>query len=229
MFIERSMVRKVLTIGPDRAILEARDLMHRAEVHSLPVVDEDNRLLGIVTDRDVRSALPSICLSEDEVSRQRDRVARLKVRDIMTQDPVTVVPEQTLQDALVLVLQLHVGALPVVDREKRVVGIVSLRDILGALVEVLGIKEPGVLLCIVAKDRQGQMKAIVDAITEEGIRTGSILVATHWEEGKRAFFPYLLTKNVGRVKKKLEGLGFTLVNPADWYMAHAAKGRKEER
>ena len=52
-------------------------------------------------------------------------------------------------------------------------------------------------------DKQGQTKVIVDAITEEGIPFGSILLARHWQEGKRAVFPYLLTTNVARVKRKL--------------------------
>jgi acetoin utilization protein AcuB len=61
------------------------------------------------------------------------------------------------------------------------------------------------------------MKRIVDAITEEKIRFGSVLVARGWEKGKRAFFPYLFTHNTMRIKKKLEGSGFTLINPLELY------------
>ena len=110
------------------------------------------------------------------------------------------------------------GALPVVDRDGKVAGIVSLRDLLRAFTEVLGIDEPGMLLGIVADDQQGQMKRIVDTITEERIRFGSVLVSRHWEEGKRAFFPYLFTHNVLQLKKKLEALGFTFINPLEWYL-----------
>lgn len=62
------------------------------------------------------------------------------------------------------------------------------------------------------------MKKIVDAITEDNISFGSILVARYWEKNMRAVFPYLLTQNVGPVKRKLEKLGFTHLDPMKWYM-----------
>ena len=218
MFIDQSMIRKVITIDPEAGIDEAKEMMRRYRIHSLPVVSADRTLIGIVTDRDVRSAWPSDLFSVEEALRQKERSAELKIKDIMTADPVTVSPANTLQDALLLMQKIHVGALPVVDRDGKVAGIISLRDLLRAFTGVLGIDEPGMLLGIVADDRQGQMKRIVDAITEEKIRFGSVLVSRHWEEGKRAFFPYLFTHNVLQLKKKLEALGFTFINPLEWYL-----------
>jgi acetoin utilization protein AcuB len=218
MFIDQSMTRKVITIDPEAGILEAKEKMGRYQFHSLPVIDADRILVGIVTDRDVRSAWPSDLFSEEETLRQKDRLAQLKIKDIMTANPVTVSPANTLQDALLLMQRINVGALPVVDRDGKIVGIITLRDLLRAFTEVLGIDEPGMLLGIVGDDQQGQMKRIVDAITEEKIRFGSVLVSRHWEEGKRAFFPYLFTQNVLQLKKKLEALGFTFINPLEWYL-----------
>lgn len=218
MFIDQSMTRKVITIDPEAGIVEAKEKMRQYRIHSLPVVDSDRNLVGIVTDRDVRSAWPSDLFSAEEGLRQKERSAQLKIKDIMTADPVTVSPANTLEDALLLMQRVHVGALPVVDRDRKVAGIISLRDLLQAFTQVLGIDEPGMLLCIVADDVQGQMKRIVDAITEEKIRFGSILVSRYWEKGKRAFFPYLFTQNVLQLKKKLEALGFTFINPLEWYL-----------
>jgi acetoin utilization protein AcuB len=218
MFIQRSMTRKVITIHPEAGVIEARDLLQRHKIHSLPVVGLEGTLIGIVTDRDVRSALPATILSEAELGQLKERVAQLKVKDIMTTQVVTLSPHNTLEDALLLMQQIHVGALPVIDRDRKILGIIAFRDILRGFAEVLGIDEPGTLLCILADDRQGQMKRIVDAITEEKIRFGSVLVARGWEKGKRAFFPYLFTHNIVGIKKKLEGLGFTLINPLEMYL-----------
>jgi len=218
MFIERNMTRKVVTIHPEAGVLEARDRLQQYKIHSLPVIGPDGTLAGMVTDRDVRSALPSGILSEEELNRMKAGLAELKVQDIMTIPVVTVSPNNTLQDALLLMQKVHVGALPVVDRARKIQGIISVRDLLRGFTEVLGIEEPGTLLCILSDDQQGQMKRIVDAITEEKIRFGSVLVARGWEKGKRAFFPYLFTHNIVQIKKKLEGLGFTLINPLDWYL-----------
>jgi len=151
------------------------------------------------------------------------QLALLKVKDIMTRNVVTVSPMNTLEDALLLMQRTKVGAFPVLDLQGKLIGIISVRDLMRAFINVLGIEEPGTLLCILAEDKMGQMKRIVDAITEERIPFGSILVARYWEEGKRAVFPYLLTNNVARVKVKLEGLGFTLLNPMQWSLDQLPK------
>ncbi|MDA8306418.1 MAG: CBS domain-containing protein, partial [Deltaproteobacteria bacterium] len=100
-----------------------------------------------------------------------------------------------------------VGAFPVVDQQGRLRGIISVRDLMRAFVNVLGLRTPGVLVGIVVEDKLGQMKKIVDAISELGVSFGSILVARVWEEGKRAVFPYLLTTNIARVRKHLRDKG----------------------
>ena len=136
----------------------------------------------------------------------------------MSTDLITITPLDTIQDALLLVQKHKVGALPVVDDHRRLMGIVSVRDLLRAFINVLGIKESGSLLCILVDEKVGMMKAIVDAITEENVSFGSILVARHWEQDKRAVFPYLLTMNIAPIKRKLQQLGFVLVDPMDWYL-----------
>jgi len=226
MFIDKSMTTDVITIHPETSIAEASELLVRNRVRHLPIIDEDGKLLGIVTDRDIRSAMPSSVATGEEAERERERVAQRQVKDIMTTKVVTVSPMNTLEDALLLMQQTKVGGFPVVDAHGLLLGIISIRDLMRAFINVLGIEEPGTLLCIVVEDKIGQVKKIVDAITEERISFGSILVARYWEEGKRAVFPYLLTSNVARVKAKLEGLGFALLNPMQWNLDQLPKNKK---
>jgi len=144
-------------------------------------------------------------------------------REIMTENPLTISVYYTIQDTLLVMRQKRVGALPVIDEQGYLKGILSTRDLLSSFVNVMGIGEPGTLLCILAKEQQGQLKKIIDIITEEKISFGSILVARYWEEGKRAVFPYLLTNNVVTVKKKLKEKGYTLLDPMEWYMDQLPK------
>ena len=136
----------------------------------------------------------------------------------MTINPITLSPTSTLQDALLLIQENKVGVLPVVDEEGKLKGILSVRDLLRAFINVLGIGEPGTLLGILLEEKVGQLKKVVDAITEENISFGSVLVARYWDEDKRAVFTYLLTQNVAHVKEKLTNLGFTLLDPMEWYL-----------
>ncbi len=218
MFVSRSMTRKVITIDPEADIFRAQELLTENRIRHLPVVNEDNMLLGIVTDRDIRSALPYRYFKDSVSEEEKENFANLRIKDIMSEDLITISPTYTIQDALLLIQNARVGALPVVDEQKKLTGILSVRDLLRAFINVLGIGEPGTLLCVLVEEKIGQLKKIVDAITEEDVSFGSVLVARYWDENKRAVFPYLLTQNVVHVKKKLENLGFTLLDPMDWYL-----------
>jgi acetoin utilization protein AcuB len=218
MFVSQSMKRKVATVTKETSLLEAQALMIERDVRHLPVVDADNLLVGIITDRDVRSALPFNLAKGEGTDAEKAQYAQLKVAQVMTPDPMTILPTHTIQDALLLIQRKKVGAFPVVDEHGKLVGILSVRDLLRAFINVMGIGQPGTLLCVLADERVGQLKKIVDAITEENISFGSVLVARYWEQKKRAVFPYLLTNNVVRIKKKLQDMGFELLDPMKWYL-----------
>jgi acetoin utilization protein AcuB len=218
MFVHRSMTAKVITIGKDASLMDARQLMRENRIRHLPVVDADKKLIGILTDRDIRSALPLETVKYPEICEKLEAATKLKVGDIMTSDPVTIGPQDTIEDALLMFEQKRVGAFPVIDAEGRLRGIISVRDILRAFTNVLGIGQPGTLVCILVEEKVGQLKRIVDAITEEGISFGSVLVARYWDENKRAVFPYLLTNNTVRIKQKLKAMGFELLDPMEWYI-----------
>ncbi len=223
MFVDNSMQKTVITVGTDTGDLEARKLMSEKRIRHLPVVDDANNLLGIVTDRDIRSAMPSIVMDDYNSVEERNKLAALKVGEIMTSDPATVSPTDTLQDALMIIEERRFGAFPVVDENGKLKGIISVRDLIRSFINVLGIGDPGTLIGVLAENRVGQMKMIVDAITEENISFGSVLVARHWEEDKRAVFPYLLTNRIGNVKRKLEEQGFKLIDPMEWYLDRLPK------
>ncbi len=223
MFISRSMTRKVVTVHPDATLAKAEALMQKKHIRHLPVVDAENRLVGIVTDRDLRSAMPScLCTPEEGTSGLR-RFQETRVGEVMTKNPATLSVAHTVQDALLLIQKLKVGALPVVDEAGRILGIVSVRDLLQSFITVMGIGEPGALLCVVVDNQRGQMKRIVDILTDEKVSIGSILVARHWDKEKRAVFPYVHTINVAGLKKRLTQEGFTLADPVSWYLENLAR------
>lgn len=218
MFVSNHMKRKVITIEPDASVFEAQQLMAEHKIRHLPIVDGDNKLVAIVTDRDIRSALPYSLIKESMSRQEKENLVNIKVKEIMTLDPKTISPMDTIQDALLLIQQNRVGAFPVVERDRTLLGVLSVRDLLSSFINVLGINEPGTLLCVLVEEKVGQLKKIVDAVTEEKISFGSVLVNKYWEADKKAVFIYLLTNNVVRVKKKLTAMGFALLDPMAWYL-----------
>ena len=98
MFVSRSMTRKVITVDQEACILDAQEMMAKNQIRHLPIIDSNQKLIGIVTDRDIRSALPYRYFDAPET--EREDICALKVKDIMTKDPITISPTYTIQDAL---------------------------------------------------------------------------------------------------------------------------------
>jgi acetoin utilization protein AcuB len=223
MFVTEMMKTDLVAVNPETKLSEARTLMMEGNFRHLPVVDAEGKLVGIVTDRDMRDAHPSSLLDEESYQKTLDKVMQHTISEIMTAEPITVAPYYTLQDTLLIIGKKKVGALPVVDEEGHLKGIMSTRDLLRAFVNIMGIEEPGTLLCILVNEEPGQLKKIVDIAYEENVSLGSVLVARDWDTEKRAIFPYLLTNNVMSIKKKLLALGFELLDPMQWYLDQSPK------
>jgi acetoin utilization protein AcuB len=223
MFVSERMATDLITIGPESTIAAAKDEMSKNSIRHLPVIDDEGLLIGIVTDRDMRDAMPSSLLKKKDYEETLAKIMNYLVSDIMTKDPLTIYGYFTIQDALLAIQKKKVGALPVVDEQGYLKGLLSTRDLLTAFVNVMGINEPGSLLCILAHDIPGQMKKIVDIVAEENISLGSVLTAKSWDGEKRAIFPYLFTNNVVNVKKKLLDIGFELIDPMSWYLDQLPK------
>lgn len=218
MFVSQKMATNLITAGPDTKLSEVREIMLKNNIRHVPVVDGEGLLIGIVSDRDMRSAMPSTLMDKDDYEKTLAKVMEHRVREIMTENPLTISVYYTIQDTLLVMGQKRVGALPVIDEQGYLQGILSTRDLLSSFVNVMGIGEPGTLLCILAKDEQGQLKKIVDIITDEKISFGSVLVSRTWDADKKAIFPYLLTNNVANVKRRLLDAGFKLFDPMQWYL-----------
>jgi len=124
-----------ITVEPGRSLSSARARMEREDVQRLIVVDMDHRPLGILSWTDVQKAWPSPFTSLEPFE-VRELMARISVEEAMTKSVITVEPSATIAEAVNLMFESRVGALPVVD-ESRVVGILTNSDILQGLVRIL--------------------------------------------------------------------------------------------
>jgi len=184
MYISRFMVKEPLTATSD---MEARRLLNVNRFRHLPVVDRQGQLLGMITDRDLRSAYPSSMLSESERVAAYERIKETTVADIMSVDCIGLTPESTLDDALLLLDRMKVGALPVLEGGQ-VVGIFSSRDLLTAYKELFGVGEKGsVLLGIEDDGEKGLLTRIVNLLEQHDIPFTRLLRFQDVENGNRIY------------------------------------------
>jgi acetoin utilization protein AcuB len=120
------MTREPLTVTATETIGEADDLMSQNKILQLPVV-KGKELVGIITDRDIRSFLSGSLLASPD---QREMALKTRIREIMTSEPITVSPDDDLEEAVELLIEEKVGGIPVVDGAEGLVGIVTYVDVL---------------------------------------------------------------------------------------------------
>ena len=120
------MTKDPLTVTPNETIGQADEVMYTNNIRQLPVV-QGEELLGIVTDRDIRSFLSGSLLESPEI---REKSFNAKVSEIMTTEPITLSPDDDLQEALELMINEKIGGIPVVDETEGLVGIVTYVDAL---------------------------------------------------------------------------------------------------
>lgn len=121
------MSREVVAVAPETTVLDAGQLMVERSIRRLPVV-EDSQLVGIVTYGDVRGARASSATGLD-IWELSYLLSRLTIREIMTPNPVTISPDETIGRAAQLMLKYMIGGLPVLDSAAKLVGIITESDI----------------------------------------------------------------------------------------------------
>jgi acetoin utilization protein AcuB len=135
MLVREFMQRNPVTVAPHTPLMEAEWRMEERGFRHLPVVDVDDRLLGLVSERDLREATPSDAAN---VSRQELAylLSRLTVQEVMSTPVLTARPEEPVEAAAIRMRENKIGALPVVE-DDRLIGIVTTTDMLEGLVQLL--------------------------------------------------------------------------------------------
>ncbi len=205
MQVGRRMRTSLITLPKDATLAQARELLHTHRIRHLPIVEGD-RLLGILTDRDIREISPSSAagISPD---RTASFLAQIPVCHAMVPDVRTVSPYTTIEEAARLMIEHKIGCLPVTEGD-RLVGMITETDILGVLVDVMGIREPSVRIELTLPDRPGALADVTRVIKTHGVNISSIVTMPHWEAEKRLAIIRLKTMNPKPILKDLAAEGY---------------------
>ncbi|MEA3469495.1 MAG: CBS domain-containing protein [Thermodesulfobacteriota bacterium] len=209
MYIFRHMTPDPITVSPDMLLPEARALLNDYHFRHLPVVDAQGTLVGMLTDRDLRSAYPSSVISDSERRLVYERVEQTSVSEIMTTECVSVEADSTLDDALFLFDRDQLGALPVLE-DGRLVGIFSNRDLNAAYKTLFGVGEKGAVLIGIMDDGSTSiMTRVVTLLEREGIPFTRVLRIHDKREGDTIYLR-INTFKIAAVLGLLDEGGFTI-------------------
>lgn len=170
MLVRERMSSRPVTIGPDVPITEALRIMREKDVRRLPVLDEQGKLLGIVSEKDLLYASPSPATSLS-IYEMHYLLARLKVQEMMTTAVITVTPDTPIEEAARIMVDHKIGGLPVIEGDA-LAGIITQTDVFEVLLELFGARYGGLRLTLEIPERKGEMARITTAIARLG---GNIL------------------------------------------------------
>jgi len=175
MLVKNWMSKNVITADVNDSMQDAMKLLKENDIRMLPVTKK-GRLVGILTDRDLKRASASDATTL-EVHELLYLLTRIKVKDLMTKNPITVLPEFTVEETARVLLDHKISGVPVVDSQGNVAGVITQTDIFRVLISLTGIGNEGIQFGFKVDDRPGSIKEVADIIREFGGRMVSILTS----------------------------------------------------
>lgn len=167
MRVAKWMTPKPITLKPSDSLARAIDVMKEKKIRRIPILSDAGRLVGIVSDRDLKDVSPSRATTLD-IWELHYVLDKLKLKDVMTKNPWTVTPDMPIEKAALLMLEKKVEGLPVLDAKGNLVGILTEGDIFRALVDLTGVSKKRVRVSLLIPDKPGSIREVADICRDQG-------------------------------------------------------------
>jgi acetoin utilization protein AcuB len=166
MLVKDQMTPNPICGHPEMPVTEAQELMQKNKIRHLPILDADEKLVGLVTQRSLLNAVPPD-LSKFSPFVVNYVLGKIKARNVMVRDVVTISEDTALEEAARVMADRRIGCLPVIRHDK-LVGIISDNDLFNIMVGLLGARRGGVRVTVHHPDRVGEVARLSRAIAERG-------------------------------------------------------------
>jgi acetoin utilization protein AcuB len=173
MLVANWMSKNIITVDEKDSMQDAMKLLKENDIRMLPVMKK-GKLVGIVTDRDLKRASASDATTL-EIHELLYLLTRIKVKNIMTKEVITVPPDFTVEETALVLQKNKISGAPVVDSKGKVVGTITQTDLFRVLISLTGVAKGGIQFGLQIEDRPGSIKEVADIIRKFGGRMVSIL------------------------------------------------------
>lgn len=204
MLVGKRMTRNPKTVGPNDPLSLAAGILRENRFHHLPVV-EDERLVGILSDTDLRNVSFAAAPPDGEGEPAGDR----PVREAMRTEVWSVTPDDSVEDALLILTREKFGALPVLSGD-RLVGIITRADLLNAFVDLLDVNEVCFCVDVTFPRNMARFEELIDTFAGIGVEVRSVLIAPQGEVGALNAHLRVATIDGPAVRRALRARGFTI-------------------
>ena len=191
MLVSDVMTTTVISVTPDVSVNEAMRILRENKIRRLPVTDGYGNVIGIVTEKDLKSAAPSLATTLD-IWEIHQALEKVKVEEVMTKDVITIREDEPVEEAARIMAEKKVGALPVLNEEGKLCGIITESDIFRTFVRMLGANREGIRYTFLATDRPGVISDLAQRIKSAG---GNIIAISSYPKGEE----YLIIVKVGGI------------------------------
>ena len=203
------MTENPLTVDSETSIFDAKRIMKENNIRRLPVVDK-GRLAGMVTERMILEASPSPATSLS-IHELHYLISKMKVKEIMVKNPITISPDTTFEEALLLGQEKRIGAFPVMDKGK-LVGITTESDLVRFITSIWGAREKASTIIIDGiSQRFGLFKEIVSIIDRHEVPILGIMTYIALGRVDCCLIIRVKTKGVDSLVKDLKKARFKVI------------------
>ncbi|MBQ2657503.1 MAG: CBS domain-containing protein [Erysipelotrichaceae bacterium] len=208
MYVKDNMIPSPITIKPDQSVSEAVDLMSENKLHRLPVVDDQGKLIGLVTESVISRNTPNSA-SSLSVYELNYLLNKLKNSDIMIRDVKTIGKDALLEEAATVLRKYDIGCLPVTEEDDKLIGIITHNDIFTAFIDLLGYNHNGMRYVIsISEDKPGILEDVARIFKEEDISISNLAVYNN----TRGIEVVVIAKGYDDVTQKLKDAGYNVTS-----------------
>jgi len=205
MLVRNWMNSDVVTISIEDSMQNAIKLLKENDVGLLPVMKK-RELVGVITDRDLKEASASDATTLD-IHEMLYLISKIKVKDIMSSNPISVSDELTIEETAELLLNNHISGAPVLDSFGAVVGTITKAELFKVLISLTGIGTNGIQFAFEVEDRAGSIREVADIIRDHDGRMVSILSTyDHVEKGYRKVYIRMTGIDRGKIDTLVDKL-----------------------